>query len=198
MAATHGGAQQLRQAYIDAAGTELERLAQRGVRVAGNAFSPIVLVKGELNDAERQGAELLSGADGKALRAALMRLGWAPEDFCALASVYGAGDPQVVGRPAPGAPLDAALFRESLEALDPEAVLLLDGAAVAAMHEAYADALAQVEQFEVAMLEPGLVAHILGRRVLALGGFEASLADASSKQRVWAYLKLLPPAGAPY
>ena len=53
-----------------------------------------------------------------------------------------------------------------------------------------------IEQFEVAMLQPGLVAHVLGRRVLALGGFEAALGDAgASKQRVWAYLKQLPPLG---
>lgn len=198
MKAAHNTTQYVRQAYINAASVELKRLAQNGVRVVGNAFSPIVLVKGVLNQAELEGGELLAGADGKALRAALMRLGWAPEDFCALASTYGDGDPQVVDKPAPGSPLNPVLFREALEALDPEAVLLLDDAAVAAMHEAYADALAQVEQFEVAMLEPGLVAHILGRRVLALGGFEAALSNEASKQRVWAYLKLMPPAGAPY
>ena len=61
----------------------------------------------------------------------------------------------------------------------------------------YAEELAQVEQFDVAMLEPGLVARVLGRRVLALGGFEAALGDARAKQRMWAYLKQLPPIGSP-
>ena len=105
---------------------------------------------------------------------------------------------QVIPRPAPGEPLPAELFREALEALDPEVVVLLDEAAADAMRGAYAEALAVIEQFEVAMLQPGLVAHVLGRRVLALGGFEAALGDAASKQRVWAYLKQLPPLGAPY
>ena len=74
-----------------------------------------------------------------------------------------------------GAPLTPELFREALEALDPEAVVLLDEPAAALMREAYADALSQIEQFEVAMLEPGLVAHVLGRRVLALGGLRRRL-----------------------
>ena len=90
------------------------------------------------------------------------------------------------------------VFREALEALDPEAVLLLDDAAADAMREAYADALVVIEDFDTAMLKPGLVAHVLGRRVLALDGFEAALSDKREKQRMWAYIKQLPPAGAPY
>ena len=66
------------------------------------------------------------------------------------------------------------------------------------MREAYADALAIIEDFDTAMLKPGLVAHVLGRRVLALDGFEAALSDKAEKQRMWAYIKQLPPLGAPY
>ena len=75
--------------------------------------------------------------------------------------------------------------------------MLVDDDAAAVMREAYAEELAQVEQFDVAMLEPGLIARVLGRRVLALGGFEAALGDARAKQRMWAYLKQLPPIGSP-
>ncbi len=154
-----------RGAYLEAANAELKRISDLGA--------------------------LLGGADGRALRAALLKLGYAPEDFCALASV---------ARPGSGGegPLPDEVFREAVEALDPEAVLLLDDAAAVSMREAYADALVAIEQFEVAMLEPGLVAPVLGRRVLALGGFEAALSDPAAKQRMWAYLKQLPPAGAPY
>lgn len=188
----------IRDAYQAAVQQELDALAQRGVLMAGDASSDIVLVKGVLNEREQAGAELLSGSDGDAVRAALLRLGYPPEAFCALGAVYGEGDAGVVPvRPA-GTPLEPALFRETLEALDPEAVVLLDDVAAGAMREAYAESLAQIEQFEVAMLEPGLVAHVLGRRVLALDGFEAALADPAAKQRMWAYLKQLPPAGAPY
>ena len=187
---------------------ELDALRARGVRMAGNAFSSIVLVKGSLNEAELSGAPLLSGADGTALRAALLCLGYPPEDFCALAALGGPAAPadmpdgatSVVAAPAAdaGAPLPPELFREVLEALDPECVVLLDEAAADVMREAYADALSAIEQFEVAMLMPGLVASVLGRRVLALGGFEAALSDPAAKQRAWAYLKQVPPAGAPY
>lgn len=188
----------VRAARVAAASRELESLSARGVRMDGDGFSPIVLVKGELNEEERSGGELLSGADGRALRAALLRLGYAPEDFCALAAVAGEVEPGVVPVRAPGDPLPPELFREALEALDPEAVILLDAAAVATMREAYADTLVSIERLEAAMLEPGEVARVLGRRVLALGGFEAALDDPADKQRVWAYLKRLPPLGAPY
>lgn len=178
-----------KNAFVQATKQELEALQGRGVRMTGNAFSPIVLVKGELNDAERAGGELLAGADGAALRSALGAIGYAPEDFCGLSCA--ASSPE-------GDPLAIEVFREALEALDPEAVLLLDDAAADAMREAYADALVVIEDFDTAMLKPGLVAHVLGRRVLALDGFEAALSDKREKQRMWAYIKQLPPAGAPY
>ena len=188
---------QKKEAFVKATEQELEALGRRGVRCAGNAFSPIVLVKGDLDEAERAGGELLAGADGKALRAALGAIGYAPEDFCVLASVAGAADPADAAAPA-GEPLPAETFREALEALDPEAVLLLDDTAAGAMRDAYADALVVIEDFDTAMLKPGLVAHVLGRRVLALDGFEAALTDKAAKQRMWAYIKQLKPAGAPY
>ena len=187
-----------KEALAAAAEQEFGSLQARGVRMAGNAFSPIVLVKGELNAVEQAGGVLLAGEDGTALRSALSAIGWAPEDFCALSCVAGAGEEGVVSAVAPGDVLPVELFREALEALDPEAVVLLDDAAADAMREAYADALAIIEDFNTAMLKPGLVAHVLGRRVLALDGFEAALADKAEKQRMWAYLKQLPPLGAPY
>lgn len=187
-----------KEALAAAAEQELTALQARGVQMAGNAFSPIVLVKGELNEAEREGEALLSGEDGTALRSALSAIGWAPEDFCALASVSGPDGEGVDLAAVPGEPLPPELFREALEALDPEAVVLLDGAAADAMREAYGDALALIEDFDTAMLKPGLVAHVLGRRVLTLDGFEAALVDKHEKQRMWAYLKQLPPLGAPY
>ena len=186
------------EALAAAAEQEFAALQGRGVRMAGNAFSPVVLVKGALNEVERTGGVLLSGEDGTALRAALSAIGWAPEDFCALASAADAGEEGVVPAIEPGEALPPELFREALEALDPEAVVLLDSAAADAMREAYADALALIEDFDTAMLKPGLVAHVLGRRVLALDGFEAALTDKHEKQRMWAYLKQLPPLGAPY
>ncbi|MBM6779455.1 hypothetical protein H6A16_08135 [Collinsella tanakaei] len=187
-----------KEAIVAALEQELEALEARGVRMAGNALSPVVLVKGDLNEDELAGGELLAGADGRALRSALTAIGYAPEDFCALASVAGAARSESDAVAAPGDALPTAAFREALEALDPEAVVLLDDAAADIMREAYADALVVIEDFNTAMLASGLVAHVLGRRVLALDGFEQALSDPREKQRMWAYLKQLPPAGAPY
>lgn len=190
--------QERKEALAAAAEQELKGLEARGVRMAGNAFSPVVLVKGELNDAERSGDPLLSGADGTALRAALGAIGWEPQDLCVLAAVAGSGDEAVASGLTAGELLPVDLFREALEALDPEAVILLDDAAADLLRETYADALAIVEDFDTAMLKPGLIAPVLGRRVLALDGFEAALSQPAEKQRMWAYLKQMPPLGAPY
>ena len=137
----------------------------------------------------------MGGADGTALRASCTAIGYAPEDFCALAAVAGEGDDPALTL---GATLPTEVFREALEALDPEVVLLLDAAAADLMRETYADALVAIDDFDTAMLKPGLVAHVLGRRVLALDGFEAALGDKREKQRMWAYIKQIGPAGAPY
>ncbi len=185
-----------KQAILEATRQELDALTAQGVWMEGNAFSPVVLIKGQLNDAEAAGGNLLAGADGQALRASLTAIGYAPEDFCALAAVAQASD-EPAAVPA-GELLPQELFRETLEALDPEAVILLDTPAADLMRETYTDALVAIEDFDEAMLKPGLVAHVLGRRVLVLDGFEAALADKREKQRMWAYLKQLPPAGAPY
>lgn len=183
-------ASERKEAFVEAAEEELGSLEARGVLMAGNAFSPIAMVKGDLNDAELGGAELLSGADGRALRSALDAIGYAPEDFCALSSAS--------VRDGAAAPLAPELFREALEALDPEAVLVLDEAAADVVREAYADALVAIEDFDTAMLAPGLVAPVLGRRLMVLDGFEAALSDPARKRRMWGYIKRIGPAGAPY
>lgn len=189
-------ARERRAALAAQARQELEALETAGTRMTGNGYSPILLVKGDLNEAERTGGDLLAGADGQALRAALDAIGWAPEDFCVLATVAGAGDG--TGPVAAGEPLPTETLREAVEALDPEAVVLLDAAAADAFRAAYADELSAIEDAGAATLTPGIVASVLGRRVLALPGFEASLSDAHAKQVCWAYLKQLKPLGAPY
>ena len=169
-----------RRACLDKTAAELDALEARGAVMGGYAFSAVLLVKGELSEAERGGDEPLSGADGKALRASLERLGYAPEDWGWLLATGAGGDP-----------LDAALFSEAVCALDP-ATLVLATAMLAW------DDLADLERLEEAMLAPGEVAHVRGMRLLALGGFEAALADAHEKQVMWARLKRIPPLGEPF
>ena len=178
-----------RRACLDKTAAETESLASRGVIMGGNAFSAVLLVKGELSEEERGGGAPFSGADGKALRASLERLGYAPQDWEWLLSIDDAG-----------APLEAALLREAVCALDPATLVCCDEAATALLREAYADDLALIDALEEALLSPGVVAHVCGMRVLNLGGFAAALAtgDARKKQLMWARLKKIPPLGEPF
>ena len=176
-----------RRAYLDKAAAEIDALAARGALMGGNAFSSVFLVKGELTDAEKGGEAPFSGADGTALRASLDRLGYPPEDWAWLLSVD-----------AEGTPLDAALMREAVCALDPATIVCCDEAAANVLREAYADELAALESLEEALLVPGSLARVLGLRVLCLGGFAQALADPREKQVMWARLKKIPPLGEPF
>ena len=175
-----------RAAAVAKARTELAGLSARGVTMAGNAFSSVLLLKGEPAEDEREKG-LLSGPDGAALRAALQALGYAPEDWAGLAAWDDAGDP-----------LDPGLLREAVCALDPATLVVCDAAAADLVREAYADDLASLESFEEAMLAEGVVVQLAGMRALALGGFAAALGDQAAKQLMWRRLKQLPPLGEPY
>ena len=176
-----------RSACLDKTTAETSALAARGVRMGGNAFSAVLLVKGELAEAEKDGEPPFSGADGRALRASLERLGYAPEDWEWLLSVDEGGEP-----------LDAALLREAVCALDPATLVCCDEAAAMLLREAYADDLALIDSLDEAMLAPGVVAHVCGMRVINLGGFAAALSDAHERQVMWARLKRIPPLGEPF
>lgn len=175
-----------RRACLDKAAAEVDGLVARGVVMGGNAFSAVLLVKGELTEGETGGEGAFSGADGTALRASLAKLGYAPEDWEWMLSVDAGGEP-----------LDAGLVREAVCALDPATVIACDEAAASALREAYADELAALDSLEEAMLVPGALARVLGMRVMNLGGFAAALGDPHEKQVMWARLKRLPPLGEP-
>ena len=166
---------------------ELEGLAARGVVMAGNAFSSVLFVKGEPGEAERTGGELLSGKDGTALRAALQALGYAPEDWAAVATWDGRKEL-----------LDGALLRQSVAALDPATLVVCDDLAAEAVRNAFADDLVVLADFMDASLEPGRVVQVCGMRVLNLGGFEAALGSDHEKQVRWAWLKQIRPLAEPY
>ena len=165
------------RAYVRKARAELSALAEEGVRATGNAFSPLLFAKGRPNEVERAGKEPLSGADGKALRAAALALGYAPEHWAALA-LWGAD----------GTALDGARARRAVAVLDPATLVACDDQAALVLEDALG----------CEPLVPGQVTEVLGMRVLALGGFEDALADQRAKQVMWARLKLVPPLGAPY
>lgn len=170
-----------RNVHLEKAEAELSALEERGAVLAGNAFSSIVLLKGELSADELAGGVLLSGRDGDALRAALMRLGYAPHDWCALAVCDAAGTP-----------LEAGLLAEAIAALSPLTLVACDGAAADALERALGDDLASAPA-------PGAVVWARGMRILALGGFAAALEEGeAARQRAWRWLKQIPPLAEPY
>lgn len=169
------------QRYVQKMRAELEELESMGVRTAGNAFSAVLFAKGKPGPAEQAGEALLSGADGKALRAALNKLGYAPEDWAAIDTS-----------------ISPELLRRAVAALDPSTLVACDDEAAAVIRDAYAESLCELADFEDALLSPGRVVHVAGMRVLNLGGFEAALASSKQKQVVWSYLKRIPPLGEPY
>ena len=179
--------QERREAYLAKARFELSALAAQGLRMAGNAFSQVLFLKGAPSAEELAGAVPLSGKDGDALRASLTALGYAPEDWCALLTVD-----------ADGQALDEPTLRTAIATLDPSTLVACDEPAAQALREAYAEHLALLSDFESAMLTPGTMSRVLGMRVLNLGGFADALSDAHQKQVMWARLKQIPPLGAPY
>ena len=171
-----------KQAYLGKAEAELGGLAERGVVAGGNAFSELLFLRGS---AAGEGA--FETGEQRALRASLERLGYPPECWLWLLSCDDAG-----------VPLDAATLREAVATLDPSTIVAVDDEAADALRRAYTEELAGLDAIEAAMLVPGVVAHVLGMRVLALGNFAAALENDRDKQVAWARLKLLPPLGEPY
>lgn len=166
---------------------ETDWLASKGVRMAGCALPAVLFVKGSPNAEERAGGELLAGADGAALRAALDRLGYAPEDWAAIAGVL-----------EDGSPLPTRLLSYAIASLAPQTVVALDEQAQRLLQETYAAELFALEDLDQACLLPGVVVSIRGLRVINLGNFEAALGSAADKQRVWGFLQRIPPLGEPY
>ena len=140
------------------------------VAVHGALLAEVAVVKGLAGPAEAAGGPALSGADGAALVKALEALGYPS-----------AGLFFTLSRPEPG--IDSARraerLRLQLEAVDPALVVALDTEAAADLAEA----------FGAAPLVPGELVRVLGRRMVALEGFEASLGDAKRKRRAWEQLK---------
>ena len=179
--------EQRRQAYLDKTRSEVASLMERGVSVGGNAFSPVLLAKGELTAEEAAGAEPFSGADGAALKASLKALGYAPEDWETLVAVG-----------ADGESLAPDLMRLAVATLDPATLICCDETATQAVRDAYAEELSGLEDLNEALLPAGMVAHVCGMRFLNLGGFAAALSDPRQKQVMWARLKQVPPLAEPY
>ena len=161
---------------------ESAELAGAGFACAGFELADVLLVKGELSEAERAGGALLSGPDGDALRSALHALGYADDDWAAVSADVrdAASDAWALA-----APEDLAW---AVEVVDPELICALDDVAASELAAAFDLPAAPTA---------GSVTVVRGRRLLALGGFADALADPSQKRVMWERLKQVPPLGSP-
>lgn len=145
----------------------------------GDLLARVVAVKGLPGPAEVAGGDACSGADGEALAKALEALAHDPASvFCTLS------------RPEPGIELErrSDRLRAQIEAVDPSLVLALDAEAAEDLAAA----------FGVAPLRFGRETRVLGRRLVAVDGLEASLTDPARKRRVWSQLKAAAAEGPVY
>lgn len=175
------GARGVQDLYLERTRAELDDLERQGLLATGSAFPRALLVKGEPGPAELAGGRLLSGPDGPALAAALGRLGFGPDDRAAVACFAAARDGAC-------APVPHGLLALAVEVFDPELVVALDDPAASALAAAWG---------REGPFVPGEAAVVRGRRVSALGGFEAALASPDAKQVAWARLKATPALTAP-
>jgi len=159
----------------DALAPGSDRVAPRGALLA-----EVAVVKGLAGPAEASGGSAMSGADGEALTKALGALGYEPQ------SVF-----FTLSRPEPGIDREQASdrLRLQLESVDPRVIIALDAEAAADIAEAFGCTVPVVG---------GTPLRILGRRIIAVGGFEAALADPKAKQRVWSEIKAAKPDGPVY
>lgn len=143
---------------------------------SGDLLADVMLLKGLPGPAEAAGGCALDGVDGEAASKALEALGWRPGYvFRALSCPQDALDPARCAR----------RVRLMVEAVDPRVVVALDERAAADLARA----------FEVAALRPGTHVMAMGRRLVAIRDFEASLGDQSRKKVAWRQFREAAPRG---
>ena len=145
----------------------------------GNRFARVVAVKGKPGVAEKAGQSPFFGSDGEALDSALVALGWGINSWCGI----------VLELPEKGT-LSASDVRLIIEIVDPRALLALDISSITALQESFG------EKLLPCIPEPGVKAHLLGRTLVYVDGFETALDsqdqdDGKAKRRVWKELKAL-------
>lgn len=177
-------AEQIRIEFEQRARAELQAAAalapgSDAVAWSGALLAEVALVKGLPGPAEASGGSALSGADGDAALKALVALGW-----------EGAAVFRTLSRPEPGVASARAedRLRRQIEAVDPALVLALDAEAATDVAGA----------FEITRLPFGKEVRVLGRRIVAVDGLEASLGEPARKQRVWRQLQAAKPTRPVY
>ena len=155
------------RAEVDAA----EKLATGTgvVRGQGDVLADVLLVKGEPGPGDLAKKRALAGEDGSAIGRALDALGVSSARYAVCTRVGATGRKRLTR------------LRLLTEAIDPRIVVLLDAQAAEDFAAAYG----------VVRPAAGSPGHVLGRVVLAVDDFEASLGDETRKRQVWAQLRTL-------
>jgi hypothetical protein len=167
------------RAHAELAAADALAPGSDAVPPSGSLFAAVAVVKGLPGPAEATGGAALSGADGEAARKALVALGW---EAGAIFATLSRSEPGL----APERRADR--LRLQIEAVDPALVLALDAEAAGDIAEA----------FGIAQPAFGAEARVLGRRIVAVDGLEASLADPARKKRVWTQLQAAKAEGPVY
>lgn len=136
---------------------------------SGSHVAALAFVKGLPGPAEASGGAAMSGADGAAALKAAEKLGYRAEEVFF-----------TVSRPQPGSDASARAqrLRRQLDAVGADVVLATDA-------EGAQDVAAA---FDSGALPFGREVRVLGRRLIAIDGLEASLRDTNRKRRVWAQM----------
>jgi len=146
------------------------------VACRGALLAQVALVKGLPGPAEAAGGAALSGVDGDAAAKALEALGYAPDElFYTLSRPVTSASPE----------RRAQRLRAQIEAVDPGVIVALDEQAAEDVAAAFG---AQAPR-------PGDTAVLMGRRLVCVAAFEASLPDDRLKRVAWNQFKLAAPRG---
>jgi hypothetical protein len=145
------------------------------VAYRGALLAEVAVVKGLPGPAEAAGGAALSGADGEAAVKALEALGWRSDELFFTLSRPVGGDAESY----------AKRLRLQIEAVDPRIVVALDAQAAEDLGRA----------LDVDAPTPGRPAVAMGRRLVAVTAFEASLGSERLKRVAWTEMKLAAPPG---
>lgn len=148
------------------------------IACTGDPLAPVLVVKGMPGPAEAAGGSALSGLDGDALSKALASLGWSEGYFATLSRPVPAHSDEHIG----------LRLRAVVEAIDPRVVIALDADAAGDLAVALG----------IEALAAGEERRVMGRRIVYVSGFEASLGDESAKRTVWRELQMARPEGPAY
>lgn len=180
------GSMETREAYVAKVRAEVQALVDRGLVMAGQVLSPVLVLRGD-TAALGDEAGPLTADEEAALGACLNRLGYEPGAWVTMLTCDGEAKP-----------LSVDLLRTAIMALGPQTIIAADDGATRALRDVFAPELVLMADLDQALLAPGEVTNLLAMRVMALGGLTTSASPKADKALMWHRLQQLRPLDAPY